>query len=205
MVAPKKLSVKTREQNKKIANDIIKVVKSVAKEKKDDDVIEVKVEVQQVGHGMRPFGNHFDNDYIDYTINVSFGKMKVDGLGSNDVSIIGKFLKEELGKNFDIEDADLYFSYGNFTPDMVFPTYYRKFKKPCKEFTQLKKLVEKKYEMELGIKTLFSVYYGEVKYAAYNSNLCKAYIDQIKHYGSKKTGCMISKDKWGSTFDVFLK
>lgn len=67
MVAPKKLSTRTREQNVSIVNDIIKVACSCLKDKKKD-IVEVEVDVNMVGHGLRPFGTHFPNDFIDFLL-----------------------------------------------------------------------------------------------------------------------------------------
>ena len=62
MVAPKKLKTKTRDENLTISGDIIKAIKKSIREQKIEGVnkvLEVKVEVFQVGHGARPFGTHF--------------------------------------------------------------------------------------------------------------------------------------------------
>ena len=201
MVAPKKLSTRTREQNVSIVNDIIKVACSCLKDKKKD-VVEAEVDVNMVGHGLRPFGTHFPNDFIDFSISVNNGAYKADGLGSSDIALIGKLLKNSLMGEFEIEDKDLYFSYGNFTPDMVFPTYFRRFGKPCKEFKQLAKLVERKCGIELKPSSLKI---GSATWTAYCPNACEEYISEIKSYGRKQITCTIEKTRYGTDLKITLK
>ena len=201
MVAPKKLSTRTREQNISIANGIIKIACSCLKDKKKD-VVEVEVDVNMVGHGLRPFGTHFPNDFIDFSISVNNGAYKVDGLGSGDVALIGKLLKNSLMGEFEIEDKDLYFSYGNFTPDMVFPTYFRRFGKPCKEFKELAKIVKRKCGVELKPSSLKI---GSAAWTAYCPTACEEYINDIKSYGRKEISCSIEKTRYGTDLRITLK
>lgn len=193
MAAPFKRSrTKTIAQ---IANEVINEVKKDLKGQ-DENVCETHVEVCIIGHGARPFGNYFPNDYCDVTIKV--GKTKWEGLDKYDVSA----LKYELGKytkEFDgVETQDVFFTYGNFTPDVdAFPCVFRKFGKPCKEFEQLAKLVEKKYGNTLAITDLYHVSLfgkngeyresGERQYAAFNGKKCLECIEKIKSFGRKKT------------------
>lgn len=204
MVAPKKLSTKTRQENAVIANCIVKTIRAIAKKQKEEklNVVEVKVEVNMMGHGLRPFGTHFPNDFIDFSISVNNGAYKADGLGSNDIALIGAALRIMLGDKFDIEYADLYFSYGNFTPDMVFPTYFRKFGTPCKEFKQLAKLVKSKCDIELKPSSLKI---GSATWTAYCPNACEEYISEIKSYGRKQIICAIEKTRYGTDLVITLK
>lgn len=204
MVAPKKLSTKTRQENAVIANRIVKAIRAIAKEQKEEkaDVIEVKVEVNMIGHGARPFGTHFPNDYIDFSINVNKGAYKADGLGSNDIALIGAALRTMLSDKFDIEYADLFFSYGNFTPDMTFPTYFRKFGTPCKEFKQLARLVKSKCGIELEPSSLKI---GSAAWTAYCPHACEEYMSVIKSYGRKQIACSIEKTRYGTDLVITLK
>ena len=127
MAAPFKRSrTKTITQ---IANEVINEVKKDLKGQ-DENVCETHVEVCIIGHGARPFGNYFPNDYCDVTIKV--GKTKWEGLDKYDVSTL-KYELEKHTKDFDgIETQDVFFTYGNFTPDVdAFPCVFRKFGKPC--------------------------------------------------------------------------
>ena len=202
-MAPTKTRNKSKQEIEKIVNNLIKAIKKAADGQKDKDVCEVKVEVSQIGHGARPFGNYLPNDYIDFEIKVvgeyNHTEYKESGLGKYDINDIANGLKNVKG--YEIENADLYFSYGNFTPDMVFPSYFRKFKKPCKEFNQLTKLVAKKYGIELKVTTL-KIY---DKYMAYDSNACQKEIDYIKSFGKKPTMCAVTNDRYGSELMVSLK
>ena len=195
MVAPKKLKTKTRDENLTISGDIIKAIKKSIREQKIEGVnkvLEVKVEVFQVGHGARPFGTHFPNDYIDFTIRTD--GYKVEGLGLYDLSTIGNLIKKALSDKVSIEMGDLFFSYGNFTPDMEFPTWFRVFTKPCKEFVQLAKLVKGKYGIELKVDTLYRNATNGKIFIAYYPQLCSREIDLIKSYGRTKTTCEIIND-----------
>lgn len=133
MVTPRKLYTKSREDKKKIVTDIIKTIKKeTSRKKKEGDVTEVKVEVWEIGHGQRPFGTHFPNDYIDFSVAVkgdyNTNVVKFEGLGKGDLAEIGKGIRETMPKTIEVEDKDIFFGYGNFTPDMSFPTYFRTFK-----------------------------------------------------------------------------
>lgn len=196
MVAPKKLSTKSRDERTAIAKTIIKVINKSTKEQPADKPTEVKVEVIQVGHGHRPFGTHFPNDYIDFSIKVGDGEYKVEGLGTQDISAVGKELESALAGKYDIENADLFFSYGNFTPDMVFPTYYRKFPKPCKEFKELVKVASKK-GIELKVDTLYRLSYGKKYFTAYYPALCNMYIEDLKSKVWKDAKWEASPDERG--------
>lgn len=133
MVAPRKLYTKSREDKKKIVTDIIKTIKKeTSRKKKEGDVTEVKVEVWEIGHGKRPFGTHFPNDYIDFSVAVkgdyNTNVVKFEGIGKGDLAEIGKGIRETMPKTIEIEDKDLFLGYGNFTPDLSFPTYFRTFR-----------------------------------------------------------------------------
>lgn len=196
-MAPTKYSNKTNEELDKIVKDITKAINTLTKEQWDKkDVTEVKVEVFQVGHGARPFGNHFPNDYIDFTIQVG-NAYKVSSLGRRDIEKIGTYLSTIKGFNA-IEEKGLFFTYGNFTPDMEFPTFFRKWKTPCKEFKKLASIVKKKYCIELTPLTLYEYGY----YKAYDSSSCSDYIELIKSFGRKKTTCEVVKDIYESSLKI---
>ena len=183
-----------------IASEVISAVKNALKSK-NEDINEVKVEVCLYGHGARPFGSYLPTDYRDITIKV--GKESWSGLTDIDVYRLKREL-EKYVKDFDnVATDDLFFSYGNFTPDVEsFPTTFRKFGKPCKEFNQLAKLVEKKYGIVLKVDDLYSVRLfgksgrygesGERDYAAFNESVCNAYINEIKSFGRKRTKAVIT-------------
>ena len=195
MVAPKKLTTKSRDERKAIVKSIAKVINKSTKEQPTDKPTEVKVEVIQVGHGHRPFGTHFPNDHIDFTIKVG-DTYKVEGLGSQDISRIGDELKSTLEEKYSVENADLFFSFGNFTPDLVFPTYYRKFPKPCKEFKELVKVAAKK-GIELKVDTLYNLCYGKKSFTAYSPNICKMFIEDLKSKIWKDAKWEVSKNDHG--------
>ena len=191
-----------RTRTKKISEIAVEIIAAINKElkNKSGNTKEVKVEVCLYGHGARPFGQHFPNDYRDISIKV--GKNHWDGLDNYDVYT----LKCELQKhtnNFDnVVTEGIYFGYGNFTADVEdFPTTFRNFGKPCKEFKQLTKLVEKKYGITLKVDDLYNVRLfgksgryeesGEREYAAFSETLCLEYINRIKSFGRKRTKATI--------------
>lgn len=187
-------------QISEIATEVIAIVKKELKGM-NGNVNEVKVEVCLYGHGMRPFGNYSPNDYLDVSIKV--GKNHWDGLDKYDVSNLRNELNKYI-KDFDnVATEGIFFSYGNFTPDVdAFPTTFRMFGKPCKEFNQLTKLMEKKYGIALKIDDLYRVElfgksgrYGESgtrAYTAFNPSSCLEYINEIKSFGRKKTTATIA-------------
>lgn len=203
-MAPTKYSTKTNEEIKKIVNDLIKAIGKSTKEQSANDASEVKVEVVQVGHGFRPFGNHSEGSYIDFTIEIkdvyNVPTFKVEGLGRQDLNKVADHLRTDV-KGYDVEDGDLFFYYGNFTPDMTFPTYFRKFKRPCKEYNALKSLLKRKCGMELKMADLRIGH----TFTAYNPYTCNEYITLIKSYGRKPIECMVSRERYGTELSVTSK
>lgn len=203
-MAPTKYSTKTNEEIKKIVNDLIKAIGKSTKEQGANDASEVKVEVFQIGHGIRPFGNHSEGSYIDFTIEIkdvyNVPTFKVEGLGRQDLNKVADHLRTDV-KGYDVEDGDLFFYYGNFTPDMTFPTYFRKFKRPCKEYNALKSLLKRKCGMELKMADLRIGH----TFTAYNPYTCNEYITLIKSYGRKPIECMVSRERYGTELSVTSK
>lgn len=203
-MAPTKYSTKTNEEIKKIVNDLIKAIRKSTKEQSANDASEVKVEVFQIGHGIRPFGNHTEGSYIDFTIEIkdvyNVPTFKVEGLGRQDLNKVADHLRTDV-KGYDVEDGDLFFYYGNFTPDMTFPTYFRKFKRPCKEYNALKSLLKRKCGMELKMADLRIGH----TFTAYNPYTCNEYITLIKSYGRKPIECMVSRERYGTELSVTSK
>lgn len=203
-MAPTKYSTKTNEEIKKIVSDLIKTINKSTKEQGDKDASEVKVEVVQVGHGFRPFGDHADGSYIDFSVQIK-GEYnnpiyKAEGLGRRDLNKVADHLRNDV-KGYDVEDGDLFFTYGNFTPDMTFPTYFRKFKKPCKEYNALKSLLKRKCGMELKVSDLRIGH----TFTAYNPYTCNEYINLVKSFGRKNVECRIVKERYGTELSVALK
>ena len=203
-MAPTKYSTKTNEEIKKIVNDLIKAIRKSTKEQSANDASEVKVEVVQVGHGFRPFGDHAEGSYIDFTIQIkgeyNIPIYKAEGLGRRDLNKVADHLRTDV-KGYDVEDGDLFFSYGNFIPDMTFPTYFRKFKKPCKEYNTLKSLLKRKCGMELKLTDLRIGH----TFTAYNPTTCNEYITLIKSYGRKPIECMVSSERYGTELSITSK
>ena len=160
-------------------------------------IAEANVEVSLMGHGDRPCGSSpSKGDYRDVTVAV--GDTKWSGLGLADMYR----LKGELAKYSHLFDnvatKDLYFSYGNFTPDVEgFPVAFRKFSEPCDEFKELSKLVMERYGMKLKVDDLYEVSLfgksgrygesGERRYTAFDKLECRRCINEIKSYGNRKT------------------
>lgn len=198
MPAPFKRT-RTKQINE-IAEEVISAVKKELKGKKEN-VNEVKVEVCLYGHGARPFGSYLPNDYRDVTIKV--GKNHWDGLDNYDVSALKNELNKFVGEFDEVVTDGVFFSYGNFTADVEkFPTTFRMFGKPCKEFKALYKLVKKKYGISLKLSDLYNVRLfgksgrydesGERDYVAFNETMCNAIINEIKSFGRKKTKATIT-------------
>lgn len=203
-MAPTKYSTKTNEEIKKIVNDLIKAIGKTTKEQSANDASEVKVEVFQIGHGIRPFGNHTEGSYIDFSVMVEnecdVSTFRVDGLGRQDLNKVADHLRNDV-KGYDVEDGNLFFNCGNFTPDMTFPTYFRKFKKPCKEYNALKSLLKRKCGMELKLSDLRIGH----TFTAYNPTTCNEYITLIKSYGRKPIECMVSSERYGTELSITSK
>ena len=194
-MAPTKYSTKTNEEIKKIVNDLIKAIRKSTKEQSANDASEVKVEVFQIGHGIRPFGNHTEGSYIDFTIEIkdvyNVPTFKVEGLGRQDLNKVADHLRTDV-KGYDVEDGDLFFYYGNFTPDMTLP---------CKEYNALKSLLKRKCGMELKMADLRIGH----TFTAYNPYTCNEYITLIKSYGRKPIECMVSRERYGTELSVTSK
>ena len=198
MPAPFKRT-RTKEINK-IAEEVITAVKKELKNKKED-INEVKVDVCLYGHGARPFGSYLPNDYRDVTIKV--GTNHWDGLDNHDVSALKNELNKFVSEFDEVVTDGIFFSYGNFTADVEkFPTTFRMFGKPCKEFKTLSKLVEKKYGINLKLTDIYNVRLfgksgrydesGERVYVAFNDTMCNELINEIKSFGRKKTKTTIT-------------
>ena len=192
MVAPRKLRTLERGQAKKVALELQKAIKKVAKEQNGKDVVEVKLSLYEVGHGVRPFGNNEPNDYIDFQLGV--GDYKTIPLGKYDLQDIANELRKTKG--FEIQDEGVFFGFGNFVPDMEFPAWFRKFGKPCEEFKELKKLVKKKYGIALEKDTLYrrTNRNDATFFVAYYPFMCVEYINQIRWMGKAKSTCKV--DTW---------
>lgn len=203
-MAPTKYSTKTNEEIKDIVKNLIKEIGKLTKEQSANDASEVKVEVVQVGHGIRPFGNHTEGSYIDFSVMIkdvyNVPTFKAEGLGRQDLNKVADHLRTDV-KGYDVEDGDLFFYYGNFTPDMTFPTYFRKFKKPCKEYNALKSLLKRKCGMELKMADLRIGH----TFTAYNPTMCNEYIALIKSYGRKPIECMVSRERYGTELSITSK
>lgn len=203
-MAPTKYSTKTKEEIKDIVKNLIKAINKSTKEQSGKDASEVKVEVVQVGHGFRPFGDHAEGSYIDFSVMIkgeyNVPIYKAEGLGRQDLNKVADQLRTDV-KGYDVEDGDLFFTYGNFTPDMTFPTYFRKFKRPCKEYNALKSLLKRKCGMELKMADLRIGH----TFTAYNPTICNEYITLIKSYGRKDVECKVTKERYGTELSVALK
>lgn len=198
MAAPFK---RTRTKNiSEIANEVILALKKNLSAMRDD-VNEIKLEVRVCGHGFRPFGNYFKDDYRDVSILV--GRDKWDGLNDMDVSSLKYELNKHLGEFDNVETDGIFFNYGNFTADVEdFPTTFRMLGTPCKEFKELAKLVDKKYSIKLKPQDIYIVAlfgksgrYGESgkrEYTAFNAARCSKIISEIKSFGRKKTTATIA-------------
>lgn len=203
-MAPTKYSTKTNEEINGIVKNLIKEINKSTKEQSANDASEVKVEVIQVGHGFRPFGNHSEGSYIDFSVMIkdeyNVPTFTAEGLGRQDLNKVADHLRTDV-KGYDVEDGDLFFYYGNFTPDMTFPTYFRKFKKPCKEYNALKSLLKRKCGMELKVSDLRIGH----TFTAYNPTTCNEYIALIKSYGRKPIECMVSRERYGTELSITSK
>ncbi len=203
-MAPTKYSTKTNGEIKDIVKNLIKAIGKSTKEQRGRDASEVKVEVVQVGHGIRPFGNHSEGSYIDFSVMIkdeyNVPTFTAEGLGRQDLNKVADHLRTDV-KGYDVEDGDLFFYYGNFTPDMTFPTYFRKFKKPCKEYNALKSLLKRKCGMELKMADLRIGH----TFTAYNPTMCNEYITLIKSYGRKPIECMVSSERYGTELSITSK
>jgi len=167
------------------------VVSAIAR--RDEGVSSVKVDVNLVGHGLRPFGDYGQGAYIDFSVSVE-GK-KFDGLGRVELAETARKLNGIKSASVDVESKGLYFSYGNFAPDMEFPSVFRTFGKPCKQFKELQKLAARK-GLTIDVKDLYKVRLfgkrgvydesGERDYTAYNPRRCESIISGIKAWGRKR-------------------
>ena len=197
-MAPTKYSTKTNEEIKKIVNDLIKAIRKSTKEQSANDASEVKVEVFQIGHGIRPFGNHTEGSYIDFTIEIkdvyNVPTFKVEGLGRQDLNKVADHLRTDV-KGYDVEDGDLFFYYGNFTPDMT-----------------LGVLMDARSGDNInlhGSGHMLATYYNKGRightFTAYNPYTCNEYITLIKSYGRKPIECMVSRERYGTELSVTSK
>ena len=174
---------------KKIANEIKEhIANYVSAQSVRNNVVECKVEVSVIGHGIRPFGKNEPNDYIDLSVN--FNGHEWDGLGSCDVLNIANEI-ERWAKTLavDVEKTNLNYTFDPFHTDGEFPTYLRFFSEGCKEFNELRDFVMR-YGINLGLRDLYNVRLfgkrgqygesGERDYIAYNPNECKRLLEMAK-------------------------
>lgn len=169
-------------------------------ERQTTNIKEVQVEVHLIGHGARPFGDYFPNDYRDIKIKV--GKTEWCGLDVTDVARLQPLLTSAMEHFDNVETKDIFFSYGNFTPDVAaFPATFRMLGTPCKSFKELAKIVEKKYHFTIKPTDLYNVglfgksgLYNESgarSYTAFDERKCNRLIKNIKSFGRKRTTCAI--------------
>lgn len=172
------------------------------------NVKEVQVEVLLIGHGARPFGNYLPNDYRD--INIRVGSAVWCGLDDMDVARLKILLTSAMEHFDDVETKDIFFSYGNFTPDVdAFPTTFRMLGKPCKPFKELAKIVERKYGITIKPTDLYEVRLfgksgrydesGARSYTAFDESKCNRLIESIKSFGRKRTTCAIVNNDYIDT------
>lgn len=196
------MSCLNADERVKTAGEIISHIRK-SMEQSTANVRECNVSVNVCGHGLRPFGDYGTGAYRDLIISVNGKEWK--GLGACDVSVIGKNLSKLAGANgIETEVKELYYGYGSFTPDEVFPCVYRSYGKPCKAFSELQKTVLKKCGMDLEIKDLYRVrlfgkrgQYDEVgkrSYTAYNEEESQKLLDLVKSFGRKQITCELSKN-----------
>lgn len=157
------------------------------------NVVECELNVWVCGHGFRPFGANYPNDFIDLTLEV--GRKKWSGLGRADLSQIGKEIEKwAKGLGADIENCTLNFTYDMLHSDGEFPKTLRFFTEGCEEFKELQHLVMRD-GINLNPKDLYRVRLfgkrgvydesGSRSYLAYNPTECKKLIELVKHNNVK--------------------
>lgn len=161
-----------------------------------EGLIKVDLTYSVNGHGLRPWGDYGQGAYRDFTIAV--GGKKWDGLTKQDLAAIKRALKVD---GFETKMDDMRVEMYEFSPTIEVPRSFIKFGKPCDEFTELQKLVSKKYGINLKPQDLYMVRMsntiinrevGERTYAAYAPYRCKQLIEKIKSFGRKHTTCKIA-------------
>ena len=189
MAAPFSNNNHTPQQMGEIVNEI---VSAILEEGIGNGLIKVDINIDLVGHGLRPFGDYGEGAYRDFSVRV--GRKKWEGLTNNDLAHIRKYLKVE---GFERVMGELCTELYEWSPTMEMPRAFVKFGKPCAEFDELAKLVTKKYGITLGVKDLYIVTrdmfdekdMDDPTYIAYAPYRCKQLTDIIKSFGRKKTTC----------------
>lgn len=217
MPAPIKYKTKSDSERSAIVDNLLKEVLDTLKSQ-DGNVKLSKLEIFSVGHGFRPFGNAFPNDYIDITISIN-GK-KFDGLGRNDVAAIGNSLVKKLNnqksvkgwETISVTEKDVFLGYGSFTPDFTFPNEVKVMGKPCKEFDKLNNLLTKHYGHGISQSDLYHVNLfgkrasydesGGRIYLCFYPEVCNRFIDKAKKAykgGKKKSFSVVVSDDIDTT------
>lgn len=182
---------KTDAQLKETAKDIFSRIKAAMLTDKSD-VKEITLNVSMVGHGFRPFGDNDPSAYIDLSIEVCGHSF--NGIGSCEIIKVAK----ELGTlakaaGYEMEDKE---HSADHRTTFTFPTTFRTYGKPCKEFKELAKVVERKTGLVLEPTTLYrcrlfgkrSVYdeSGRKYYTAFNERECAKLLESVKSFGRKR-------------------
>lgn len=168
------------------------LIKDIKKE--EQTYSQVKVEVWTTGHGIRPFGNNAPTDYIDLTLKMR--GLKVEGLGTRDVNRVLNKAKTLLKADnrlpidrLEITDSEIRYSYG-LSDSETLPTQFRLYSKPCKEFVQMNRMIQRYTAKNIAMKDLYSVNLfgkrgqydesGDQNLRCYNSAFCQSVIDWIR-------------------------
>lgn len=182
---------KTDAQLKETAKDIFNHIKAEMLTDKSD-VKEVTLNLSMVGHGLRPFGNNDPSAYIDLCIDVCGHPFS--GIGSCEILKVAKELGT-LAKSagYETENKE---HHADQRTTFTFPTTFRTYGKPCKEFKELAKVVERKTGLVLEPTTLYrcrlfgkrSVYNesGRKYYTAFNERECARLLESVKSFGRKR-------------------
>ena len=182
---------KTDAQLKETAKDIFNHIKAEMLTDKSN-VKEVTLNLSMVGHGLRPFGNNDPSAYIDLCVDVCGHSFS--GIGSCEILKVAKELGT-LAKSagYEIEEKE---HHADQRTTFKFPTTFRTYGNPCKEFKELAKVVERKTGLVLEPTTLYrcrlfgkrSTYgeSGRKYYTAFNERECARLLENVKSFGRKR-------------------
>lgn len=187
---------KKTEVIKQIANEIKAAINAKAAEWNGNGLLVIELSVSLNGVGLRPFGDYGVGAYRYWSVNL--GSLKWEKFSTYDMHELARMLDI---KDFEIVKADCKSSFNEWGDvDFSFPHKFIKFGNGCEEFTELQKLVSKKYGINLKPQDLYMVSMsgtiinrevGERTYIAYAPYRCKQLIERIKSFGRKHTTCEI--------------
>lgn len=176
MVAPVKFSQMSETERENTANGIMDAVRGQVAQ-----CGRCELKNWDCGHGLRPFGTHYDGDYIDFAISVADQKWK--GMGSYDLrEVAGRLLKAMAAEGMECDKE------WHPDADCDVPVSVSKLN-GCPEFSELKEMLAERglsigtrsiYRCEISGKRGRITGEGWREYASESPEMCRRIMDKVR-------------------------